>query len=103
MAGPVGLHVVLGDRLAKGRQQVLDEAAEAARRQAPLLTISTRLRGTDPSSALLDEGRSAQLIVLGAGHRGRRTGWLRQSVTARVARRARGRVVIVGPDDETLV
>ena len=120
MAGHTSLHIVhvvrvrvwldafgytsyweIGSR--EAAKQLLLDAAESARHQAPLLTISTRLRGTDPSSALLDEGRAAQLIVLGTGHCGRRTGWLRHSVTARVARRARGRVVIVGPDDETLV
>jgi nucleotide-binding universal stress UspA family protein len=84
-------------------ERLLAEAADSARDQAPLLAISTRLRGRDPASALLDEGRAAKLIVLGTSHRGRRTGWLRQSVTARVARRARGRVVLIGPDDEVLV
>jgi nucleotide-binding universal stress UspA family protein len=84
-------------------ERLLNEAALRARRRAPQLQITTRLRGPDPAAALLDEGRRAELIVLGRRHWPPRTGWLSPSVTTRVARRARGRVVIVGPDDETLV
>jgi nucleotide-binding universal stress UspA family protein len=84
-------------------QRVLDEAICSARWRAPLLQISTRLRDTDPARALLDEGRTAELIVLGRGHWPRVPWWLHRSVPIEVARRARGRVVIVGPDDEVLV
>jgi nucleotide-binding universal stress UspA family protein len=84
-------------------EQVLLGAVEVARCQAPQVRISTRLRGVDPAGALLDEGRSAELIVLGRSHWQRGPRWLPVSVTARVVRGARGRVVLVGPDNELLV
>ena len=82
-------------------QQVLDEASWSALSIAPGLQISTRLRAFDRAAALLDEGRRAELIVLGRGHDRRGTEWLH--LARRVARRARGRVVIVSADDEVLV
>jgi nucleotide-binding universal stress UspA family protein len=81
-------------------EQVLYEAIRCARYHAPQLQISTRLCYTDPAAALLDEGRTAELIVLGHSRRRRLAGWLDRSVTRRVSRRARGRVVIVSLDDE---
>jgi nucleotide-binding universal stress UspA family protein len=100
---PCGLTACLAIEPSELAEQVLDQATLCARYFAPQLQISSKLCGTDPAAALLDEGRTAELIVLGRSHGRRRTGWLHPSVSARVARRARGRVVIVGPDDEVLV
>jgi nucleotide-binding universal stress UspA family protein len=84
-------------------QRILDRAAADAHVQAPLLPISTILRGAEPSIALIDEGRTAELIVLGRSHEERGLRGLLPSVAIRVSRRARGRVVIVSPDNERLV
>lgn len=98
---PSGLSAVWDVEPPEVAQQVLDEAVRSALRVAPGLQISTRLRRFDRAEALVDEGRSAELIVLGRGDEPRRTEWLHLS--RRVARRARGRVVIVSADDEVLV
>jgi nucleotide-binding universal stress UspA family protein len=85
-------------------QQVLDEAARSARCQAPQLQISITLREGEAAAALLHEGRAVELIVLGQRRwRGGPGWWLHPSLTTRVARHARGRVVLVGPDNEILV
>jgi nucleotide-binding universal stress UspA family protein len=82
---------------------ILARAADRAHVQAPGLTIRTRLRDAEPSFALVDEGRTAQLIVLGRSHERQELGRVLPSVVRRVARRAQGRVVIVSPEDERLV
>jgi nucleotide-binding universal stress UspA family protein len=100
---PNGLFPCCDDAPRESAELVLREAVELARRRAPLLRISTKLRALNLAASLLDEGRTAELIVLGLDHRRRAPAWLDVSVTARVARRARGRVVLVGPDNEVLV
>ena len=63
--------------------QLLDDAAERARHLDPGLQVSTSLRGVPAPAALIDEGRAAELIVLGQRHDRRRgTGWLNTTVTA---------------------
>ena len=84
-------------------QQILGEAVRSARSHVPWVQVTTQVRGADRATALVDEGRLAELIVLGRNRRRRTIGWFDASVTAQVARRASGRVVIVGPDDEFLV
>jgi nucleotide-binding universal stress UspA family protein len=100
---PYGLLPYWDIEPAEHAEHVLDEAVALVRRQAPLLPIITTLRGPDPAGALLDEGRTAQLIVLGRSRWPRGPRWAHVSVAGRVARRARGRVVLVGPDNEVLV
>jgi nucleotide-binding universal stress UspA family protein len=100
---PNGLFLCCEAEPRESAELVLREAVELARRRAPLLPISTKLRAMNLAASLLDEGRTAELIVLGLDGRRRAPAWLDVSVTARVARRARGRVVLVGPDNEVLV
>jgi nucleotide-binding universal stress UspA family protein len=77
---PRGLTACLAIEPRELAQQVLDEATLCARYYAPQLQISSKLCGTDPAAALLDEGRTAELIVLGRRSHGRRgTGWLTPS------------------------
>lgn len=100
---PYGLLVSWEFEPLEEAQQVLDEAARSVRCQAPQLRIRSTLRDGEAAAALLREGRAAELIVL--GQRQWRAGprWLHPSLTTRVARHARGRVVLVGPDNEILV
>jgi len=100
---PSGLLVSWEFEPLESAQRVLDEAASSARGQAPQLWISTALCDGDATAALLREGRAAELIVLGQRKLRGEPGWLHPSLTTRVARHARGRVVLVGPDDEILV
>ena len=100
---PSGLLVSWEFEPLESAQRVLDEAASSARGQAPQLRISTALCDGDATAALLREGRAAELIVLGQRKLRGGPGWLRPCLTTRVARQARGRVVLVGPDDEILV
>lgn len=81
--------------------RVLDDATRHAHDLAPDLPVSTCVHARRPLGALVIECRAAELIVLGRG----RGGWWDRTrgVDATLARRARGRVVIVGPDDETLL
>jgi nucleotide-binding universal stress UspA family protein len=83
--------------------QLLEEAVEYARWQAPTLQVSTSLHFMDPAAALVEEGRTAQLIVLGRNRWRRGPRWLHRSVSAQVERGARGRVVLVGPGNEVMV
>ncbi|WP_027861167.1 universal stress protein [Marmoricola sp. URHB0036] len=86
----------------EGAQALLEDAVQWARSRAPFLQVSAVLCRTNPATALLNEGRTADLIVLGRGHGRRLARWFDPSVAAGVARQARGRVVIVGHDDEVL-
>jgi nucleotide-binding universal stress UspA family protein len=99
---PFGI-VLYWDLPSEAARGILARAADRARVHAPLLSIGTRLRDAEPSFALVDEGRAAELIVLGRSHEQQELGGLLPSVSRRVARRAPGRVVIVSPDDERLV
>jgi len=85
--------------LVENAHEVLEGAARAAHAQAPELLVTTSLLARAPAVALLREGRLAELIVLGRSRPGR-LGFRIRSVNAAVVRGARGRVVIVGPDDE---
>ena len=100
---PPGLLVSWEFEPLESAQRVLDEAAGSARCQAPQLRISTALCDGEAAPALLREGRAAELIVLGQRKLRRSPGWLHPSLTTRVVRHARGRVVLVGPDDEIRV
>ena len=100
---PSGLLVSWEFEPLESAQGVLDEAAGSARCQAPQLRISTALCDGEAAAALLREGRAAELIVLGQRNLRRSPGWPHPSLTTRVARHARGRVVLVGPDNEILV
>ncbi|MGH1565178.1 universal stress protein [Mumia sp. DW29H23] len=83
-------------------EQLVARAAAQARALAPTLTVTTAVRSTTAAAALIAEGREAELIVVGRS----RTKWFRPltwSVNAKVARHARGRVVIVDEGDEVLV
>jgi nucleotide-binding universal stress UspA family protein len=100
---PLGMMPYCDLRPCEAAQRILDRAAACARVQGPHLPITTRLRGAEPSFALVEEGRAAALIVLGCSHDERGLGGLLPSVARRVARRARGRVVIVSPDNERLL
>jgi nucleotide-binding universal stress UspA family protein len=81
--------------------QVLQDAARVAHELSPQLVVSTHLKFGAPAVVLAAEGRRAELIVLGHGAP-RWLGFLTPTVNVKVARRARGRVVVVGPDDEHL-
>jgi nucleotide-binding universal stress UspA family protein len=98
---PLGYAVYWDGQPREDARAILESAARYARQQAARLAVSTTLRNMDPSAALIEEGRTAELIVLGRTHR-RRAPWPVPSVTRRVTRGASGRVVIVGPDDEFL-
>lgn len=93
--------IVDGSELSAAHR-VLVRAAAVARSRAPELPIIVTLRDGNPVAALVDEGRAAQVIVVGS-LRDRRNRWALWSVTNRLARRAPGRVVIVSPDNEVLV
>src|SRR3954447_25898707 len=99
---PYGMTPCWDDASIQCAKQVLADAVACARRHDSHVPISTSLRGAHPAAALVDEGRDAELIVLGRRHGRRGRGWP-TSVTHRVAGRARGRVVVVGPDDEFLI
>jgi nucleotide-binding universal stress UspA family protein len=86
-----------GDTFAQqAGELVLDEAATRARELEPALRINTRLQAGLAHAAILREGRSAEMIVIG---RGRDVGWLlsrSRSLSLRVARHANSSVVVVG-------
>jgi nucleotide-binding universal stress UspA family protein len=83
--------------------RVLEAAVARAHQLVPELQVTTSLRGVTPSTALLDEGRDAELIVLGRRRPGRGRARRLPRVAAQVVRGARGRVVVVSQDDELLV
>ena len=100
---PYGVALWWGTAPLEAAQQVVDEAAHNARSLAPGLTVSTGVRVGGTASGIVREGKDAELIVLG---RSRRRGAILRmfpTVNAQVARRAPGRMVIVGLDDEVLV
>jgi nucleotide-binding universal stress UspA family protein len=82
--------------------RLLEAATARSHQLVPELQVTTSLRGVGPATALLDDGRDAELIVLGSGRAGRGRARRLPRVASQVVRRARGRVVVVSPDDELL-
>jgi nucleotide-binding universal stress UspA family protein len=84
-------------------RHLLDDAAVHARTVAPHLSVFTRLCAGDPTEILAQEAHGAELVVVGRSEHCRWFGVPKWTVGARVARRAPGRVVIVGASNEMLV
>lgn len=93
-----GFGAVLPEGLLEAAQQVLDEAAEFVRSKAPDVETAAQLYDElDEAAALVHEGRSAELIVLGAHGRGGFAGLLTGSTSITVATHAACPVVVVRP------
>ncbi len=100
-ADPTGIVFRLDVDPVRLAQNVVDTAAERVKAVAPGLPFTTTVLMMGPVAALTREGRLAELIVVGRARQGRP--FLPCTVASRVARRNRGRVVIVDRDDEVLV
>ncbi|WP_157805223.1 universal stress protein [Mumia flava] len=82
-------------------EQFVARVAAHVRARAPSVQVTTTTLAMGPVAALAWEGNGAEVVVIGRSRRA----WFRPtglSVEARLARRVPGRVVVVGPDDETL-
>jgi nucleotide-binding universal stress UspA family protein len=81
--------------LTRGSEQHLQAAAEAARKAAPELVVTTEVRGGEAPAVLRDESATARLVVVGSRGRGGFAGLLLGSVSVAVAARAAAPVVVV--------
>jgi nucleotide-binding universal stress UspA family protein len=78
-------------------QAVLREAAEQVRGRYPDLEVATVITAGTPASVLVDESRTAALVVVGSRGLGRFEQLLAGSVSAQVAMHAHAPVVVLRP------
>lgn len=76
-------------------EPILLEAAARASAAHPRLTIDTEVLVGSPAAVLIDESRTAALVVVGSRGRGGFSGLLAGSVSSQVATHAHGPVVVV--------
>lgn len=74
---------------------IVSAAMDRARRQAPEIRISSLIRPQDAVTALLEEARSATMVVVGSRGRGGLAGLLLGSVSLSLAGRSHCPVVVV--------
>ena len=94
--GPT-LPVFSREEVEKLSQQLLDKAADEARRQAPTLTVSTRLVEGHPGKVLVEAAQGARLLVVGSRGMGGFKGMVMGSVSTSCVHHARCPIVIVPP------
>ncbi len=96
-AGPILESTAVED----AAQQVIDEAVEVARRQAPEVTVEHALVHGAPAMVLLEVAEKASLLVVGSRGRGGFAGLLLGSVSQHVVPHSPCPVVVVPtPPDE---
>ncbi|MER7950578.1 universal stress protein [Streptomyces sp. NPDC096079] len=83
-------------------ENIAGAAAERARRRVPSLTVTTDIIAMDASTALLEAGYEADLLVLGSSGRGEFADLLLGSVGILVPARSRCPVVVVRGDRQAL-
>ncbi|MER6098604.1 universal stress protein [Streptomyces sp. NPDC001728] len=83
-------------------ENIVGTAAERARRRAPDLPLTTDVLAEDASGALLREGGTGAILVVGSRGRGEFADLLLGSVGLVVAARAHGPVVVVRGDRHAL-
>jgi nucleotide-binding universal stress UspA family protein len=95
MAGATPVAVPIEVDLQKGTQQIVDEAVARVRDQAPSLQVTTTVRMSNASVAILDAAQDAGTVVVGSrGHRPLR-GALLGSTALQVATHAPCPTVVV--------
>ncbi|MER7897647.1 universal stress protein [Streptomyces sp. NPDC096046] len=92
---PLNAMVADADRLREAEQQLLDEAVSAWQGKFPQVTVERRLVRSRVRQALIDAGRGAQLVVVGARGRGGFTGLLLGSVSQALLHHAHCPVTVV--------
>lgn len=91
----VPLHLLHAARQDRRASDLVDAAAERARKGAPTVRLSSEVLHADAASALVDRGRNAFALVLGARGLTDLAGMLLGSVSLAVAARADCPVVVV--------
>lgn len=101
-APPPGLGITPDDlgTLHRGTREMLQHAAERARKLAPGLSVTHEATDEDAVHALVRRSESAALVVLGTRGHGGFTGLLLGSVSMRVAAHAKSPVMVVRGDRE---
>ncbi|MDK1346956.1 universal stress protein [Streptomyces sp. 378] len=92
---PLNAMVADADRLREAEQQLLDEAVSAWQGKFPQVSVERRLVRSRVRQALIDAGRGAQLVVVGARGRGGFTGLLLGSVSQALLHHAHCPVAVV--------
>jgi nucleotide-binding universal stress UspA family protein len=92
---PLSAMVADIDRLREAEQQLLDESVTAWQGKFPQVTVERRLVRSRVRQALIDAGRGAQLLVVGARGHGGCTGLLLGSVSQALLHHADCPVTVV--------
>lgn len=87
------------ERLYSEEECLLAESLAGLREKHPDVTVTARLVRGHPVRALLDEGSSAALVVVGSHGRGALRGLVLGSVSHGVLHHARGPVAVVRPEN----
>ncbi|MFF7903183.1 universal stress protein [Streptomyces sp. NPDC088817] len=96
----IPLHLLHAAADEQEASEVIGSASARARQDAPAVRLSSEVSFEDAASALLDRGRSAFALVLGARGHGDLSGMLLGSVSLSVAARAGCPVVVVRGSQE---